>query len=355
MNKIVKRVLQVGTPLVVVGVLLVPRLGVYPSSSSASSMPPARGGGGALPVTGIVARLSKAVDRYPVNGELYPNQVVELVSETVGRVVRVNFNDGDRVKRGDLLLKVDDADLQAQLTRSMYQKQLLEVKLGRQQELLNRESVSLESYQELETEYNILLADIELLQVKIDRTEIRAPFDGQIGFRHVSEGSHVQQSAPVATLTDNSVLRVEFYLPEQYWNALSPGKRVTFHARGIDEDIVAEVCSIDPQADAATRKVLVRGRYENRAGLLSGLFLEGEIAFSEEEFIRVPTEAVVPEMAGKRVWMVRNGRAASVPIEIESRDNKDVEVTAGIQVGDTVLTTGLMQLREGAAVNVRVL
>ena len=213
MNKIVKRVLQVGTPLVVVGVLLIPRVGVYPTSSSASSLPPARGGGGALPVTGIVARLSKAVDRYPVNGELYPNQVVELVSETVGRVVRVNFNDGDRVKRGDLLLKVDDADLQAQLTRSMYQKQLLEVKLERQQELLNRESVSLESYQELETEYNILLADIELLQVKIDRTEIRAPFDGQIGFRHVSEGSHVQQSTPVATLTDNSVLRVEFYLP----------------------------------------------------------------------------------------------------------------------------------------------
>ena len=130
---------------------------------------------------------------------------------------------------------------------------------------------------------------------------------------------------------------------------------MTFHARGIDEDIVAEVCSIDPQADAATRKVLVRGRYENRAGLLSGLFLEGEIVFSDEEFIRVPTEAVVPEMAGKRVWMVRNGRAASVPIEIESRDNKDVEVIAGIQVGDTVLTTGLMQLREGAAVNVRVL
>jgi membrane fusion protein (multidrug efflux system) len=304
-------------------------------------------------VTGIVAQLTKAVDRYPVNGELYPNQVVELVSETVGKVVTVNFNDGQRVKKGDLLLKVDDSDLQAQLARSTYQKQLLEAKLERQRQLLDRESVSLESYQELETEYKILLADIELLQVKIHRTEIRAPFDGQIGFRHVSEGSHVQQNTPIATLTDNSVLRIEFYLPEQYWNTLSPGKKVTFHARGIDSDIVAEICSIDPQADAATRKVLVRGRYENRANLLAGLFLDGEIIFSDEEYIRVPTEAVVPEMAGKRLWVVRNGKATSVPIKIESRDNRAVEVTAGIHVGDTVLTSGLMQLREGATVNVR--
>ena len=344
MNKIVNRVLQVGVPLVFVGGVLVPRLEFFSSPSSASSIVP-RGVSGALPVSGVVARLSKAVNRYPVNGELYPNQVVELVSETVGKVVMVNFNDGDRVKKGELLLKVDNSDLQAQLTRSMYQKRLLEVKLERQRELLNRESVSLESYQELETEYNILLADIELLQVKINRTEIHAPFDGQIGFRHVSEGSYVQQSTPIATLTDNSVLRIEFYLPEQYWNTLSPGTRVTFHARGIEEDIVAEIYSIDPQADAATRKVLVRGRYENRTGLLAGLFLDGEIIFSDEEFIRVPTESVVPEMTGKRLWVTRDGKATSVPIEIESRDNRDVEVVSGIHVGDTVLTSGLMQLR----------
>jgi membrane fusion protein (multidrug efflux system) len=352
MNRIVKRVLQVGTPLIVVGVLLAPRVGLFPTSSSASPAVAPRGGG-VLPVTGIVARLSKAVDRYPVNGELYPNQVVELVSETVGKVVKVNFNDGDRARKGDLLLKVDDSDLQAQLARSTYQKRLLEVKLERQKELLNRESVSLESYQELETEYNILLADIELLQVKINRTEIRAPFDGQIGFRHVSEGSYVQQSTPIATLTDNSVLRIEFYLPEQYWNTLSPGKRVTFHARGIEQEIVAEIYSIDPQADAATRKVLVRGRYVNKANLLAGLFLDGEIVFSDEEFIMVPTEAVVPEMEGKRLWIVKNGQATRVPIEIESRDNRNVEVTTGIQVGDTVLTSGLMQLREGGAVAVK--
>lgn len=350
MNKITKRVLQAGIPLVAVGALLAPRLDFSPSSP----VSPAGGGrGGALPVTGIVAQLSRAVDRYPVNGELYPNQVVELVSETVGKVVTINFSDGDRVKRGDLLLKVDDSDLQAQMTRSAYQKRLLEAKLERQRMLLNRESVSLESYEELETEYNILLADMELLQVRINRTEIHAPFDGQIGFRHVSEGSHVQQNTPIATLTDNSVLRIEFYLPEQYWNTLSAGKQVTFHARGVEEDIVAEIYSIDPQADAATRKVLVRGRYANRANLLAGLFLDGEISFSDEEFIMIPTEAVVPEMEGKRLWVVRGGKAASVPIEIESRDNRNVEVVSGIHAGDTVLINGLMQLREGGAVDVR--
>jgi membrane fusion protein (multidrug efflux system) len=352
MNKITKRLLQVGIPLVAVGALLVPRWELFSAAGPRDAAPVTRGGG-ALPVTGIVASLSRSMDRYPVNGELYPNQVVELVSETVGRVVTVNFNDGDRVKKGDLLLKVDDADLQAQLSRSTHQKRLLEVKLERQRQLLDRESVSLESYEELETEYNILLADVELLQVRIARTEIRAPFDGQFGFRHVSEGSHVQQNTAIATLTDNSVLRVEFYLPEQYWNALAVGTRVTFHAQGVEKDIVAEVYSIDPQADAATRKVLVRGRYANEANLLAGLFLEGEITFSDKEFIMVPTEAVVPEMNGKLLWVARDGRAARVPIEIESRDNRHVEVVSGIHVGDTVLINGLMQLREGGRVDVR--
>lgn len=305
-------------------------------------------------MTGIIARMAKSVEPYPVNGEFYPNEVVDLVSETAGKVVAIYFEDGDYVKKGKLLLKVDDADLQAQLSRARYQLKLQKEKLERQRALLKRESVSRESVDEMETECNIMQADIELLEVKIARTEIRAPFDGQMGFRNVSLGAYLQPSTKIATLTDNSVLRLEFYLPDRYLSTSLLGQEFVFHADGIDEDIIVKAYAVDPQIDMDTRTLMIRGRYHNKLNLLAGAFLKGAVSFGEEEYIPVPTQAVVPEMEGQRVWVVKEGKARSIPIESLGRDNRNVEVISGLQVGDTVLINGLMQLREGSRVKVSV-
>ena len=354
MNKGLKRVLQIGIPVVIVGAIVIPRLDF--SSDKEMSTPttaPKATNRGALPVSGIVASMSTSGNGIPVTGLLVANEEVELVSETAGKVVKIAFEEGTLVKKGTLLVKVDDSDLQAQLARAEFQKELLAAKLERQRILLKRESISVEEFQQLETEYNMNLADIELLKVKIARTEIRAPFDGRMGFRFVSEGSYLQPSTK-STIVDNSYLKIEFSIPEKYIDLPLVGRKLTFQPSGMEHQIEAEVYAVDPQADVATHTINLRARYRNTKNLVAGMFVKGELMTAENlKYILVPTEAVVPEMDGKRLWVVKNRKATSVPVQTDSRDSQFVEVTSGIQVGDTVLTGGLMQLREGMIVNVK--
>ena len=355
MNKGLKKVLQIGIPVVIVGAIVIPRLDF--SSDKEMSTPttaPKATNRGALPVSGIVASMSTSGNGIPVTGLLVANEEVELVSETAGKVVKIAFEEGTLVKKGTLLVKVDDSDLQAQLARAEFQKELLAAKLERQRILLKRESISVEEFQQLETEYNMNLADIELLKVKIARTEIRAPFDGRMGFRFVSEGSYLQPSTKVSTIVDNSYLKIEFSIPEKYIDLPLVGRKLTFQPSGMEHQIEAEVYAVDPQADVATHTINLRARYRNTKNLVAGMFVKGELMTAENlKYILVPTEAVVPEMDGKRLWVVKNRKATSVPVQTDSRDSQFVEVTSGIQVGDTVLTGGLMQLREGMIVNVK--
>lgn len=354
MNKSLKRVLQIGIPVVVVGVLLVPRLDFFSDKSASNPVSKGNAVRGTLPVTGLVASLSSSTSGIPVTGTLMANEEVDLVSETAGKVVKISFTEGSLVKKGDLLLKVDDSDLKAQLSRAEYQKELLAAKLERQRILLRRESISVEEFQQLETEYNMNLADIELLKVKIARTEIRAPFNGRMGFRYVSEGSYLQPSTKVSNIIDNSILKVEFSIPEKYISVPLMGRKVAFRTSGVEQDIMADVYAIDPQADVNTHTINLRARYQNAMNLVAGMFVKGQLMTEEGlEYILIPTEAVVPEMDGKRLWLMKNGKATSVPVQTDSRDDKFVEVTSGIQVGDTILTGGLMQLRDGMAVEVK--
>ena len=341
MNKSLKRVLQIGIPVVIVGAIVIPRLDFFSNKdASTPTTAPQAANRGALPVTGMVASMSTSGNGIPVTGVLVANEEVELVSETAGKVVKIAFEEGALVKKGTLLVKVDDSDLQAQLER--------------QRILLKRESISVEEFQQLETEYNMNLADIELLKVRIARTEIRAPFDGRMGFRFVSEGSYLQSSTKVSSIVDNSYLKIEFSIPEKYIDLPLVGRKLTFQPSGMEYQIEAEVYAVDPQADVATHTITLRARYRNTKNLVAGMFVKGELMTAENlKYILVPTEAVVPEMDGKRLWIVKNKKATSVPVQTDSRNSQFVEVTSGIQVGDTVLTGGLMQLREGMIVNVK--
>lgn len=353
MNKYLKRSLQIALPIALAAWIVIPRLGGSDSEKNAGK---SQGNvvRGKLPVSGIVAKKSVTANGVSVNGTLLANEEVDLVAEIVGKVRKIYFQEGSFVQKGQLLLKVDDADLQAQLMRSEFQKKLLSEKLERQRILLKRESISREAFDQLQTDYNMLEADIELLRVKISRTEIRAPFNGVMGFRYVSEGSYVQPSSQIARIVDNSVLKFEFSVPEKYADNKLQGSEVVFTVTGSDKTYSSQVYAVDPFIDQKARKILLRARFQNKdRELMPGRFAKGNLILGgRTEFIAVPTEAVVPEMDGKRMWVVKNGKAASVPVETESRDEKNVEVTSGISVGDTILTGGLMQLREGMSVSV---
>lgn len=352
MNKSVKRSLIIGIPIVIIAWILWSYLGEAGGKENVKTQ--GNTSRGNLPVTGMIARRSVTASGIPVNGTLLANEEVELVAEIVGKVRKIYFEEGTTVKKGQLLLKVDDADLQAQLDRAEFQKKLLSEKLERQRILLKRESISREAFDQLQTDYNMLEADIELLKVKISRTEIRAPFDGEMGFRYVSEGSYVQPSSQVARIVDNLILKYEFAIPEKYADRNLKGREVYFQPTGSERSYSASVYAVDPLIDVKTRMILLRARVKNQKHeLMPGMFAKGNLVLgSKNEFIAVPTEAVVPEMDGKRMWVVRNGKAQSIPVETESRDEKYVEVISGISVGDTILTGGLMQLRDGMGVAV---
>ena len=354
MNKLVKRGLLIVIVLVILGIIFIPRLDWFNVTSETPVVSGGRNTEGALPVKGIIAERSEANNGIIAVGTMLANEEVELVAEIVGKVRKIYFQEGSRVQQGQLLLKVDDADLQAQLTRAEFQRKLLSEKLERQRILLKRESISRESFDQLQTDYNVLEADIGLFKVKIRRTEIRAPFEGVMGFRYVSEGSYVQPSSKITTIVDNSILKFEFSVPEKYAAHRLQGQKIKFRTTGSEKIYTAQVYAVDPLIDVKTRMILLRARFDNRANeLMPGMFAKGNlIVDGKNEYIAIPTEAVVPEMDGKRMWVVKNGKAMSIPVETESRDEKYVEVTSGVQSGDTVLIGGLMQLREGMKVAV---
>ena len=287
-------------------------------------------------------------------GTLLPNEEVDISSEIAGKVVQINFEEGSFVKKGSLLVKVDDRDLQAQLKRAEFQRDLLKERLERQRILLDKDAVSREAFDQVQTDYQMVEADIELLRVKIDRTEIRAPFDGVIGFRSVSLGSYIQPSTLIARLVDRSSLKVEFSVPEKYIFANLNGKPVTFTTEGGTETYRACIYAVDSKSDPKTHTITLRAFYPNEGmRLMPGMFARVTIgADMRQRALMIPTEAIIPQMEGKSIWLLRNGKAEPVPVETGVRTERMIEVTEGIVAGDSVIVTGLMQLRQGAPVSV---
>ena len=310
--------------------------------------------GGLLPVTATIAQPSYLTNGIRSAGTLLANEEVDIVSKVSGKVTGVYFREGSVVKKGDLLVKIYDEDLQAQLKRAEIQEKMLSEKLERQRVLLAKDAVSREAFDQLQTDYNVILADINLLKVRIAETEVRSPFDGVIGFRYVSEGTYVTPSVKIAHLIDPSTLKLEFAISEKYVSENLTGKRISFETEGYSDEFFATVYAVDYRIDETTRTIGLRARYNNRDGrLVPGMFASLTLITDEKQnAIQVPTEAIVPEMNEKKIWVSRNGRAFLIPIITGTRTASMIEVLSGLSAGDTVLTTGLMQLRDNMPVRI---
>ena len=310
-----------------------------------------RGGGGISAKLYVVEPnlLSSGINAV---GTLLPNEEVELISEAAGKAVGIFFEEGSTVEAGQLLLKVDDAELQAQLRRAEYQLALMGERLNRQRILLEKDAVSREEFDQVQTDYNILQTDIDLLKTKIAKTEIRAPFAGTIGFRGVSLGTYLHLNTVIAKLIDHNKLKLEFAIPEKYASIGFAGNKIKFRTEVSSDEFEAVVYAVDPKVDVATRTITVRGLYNNaNKKLLPGMFARINLIISQsDEVYLIPTEAIVQEMQGKKVWALPNGKAFSQPIVTGFRSNNQVEVVTGLETGDTIMVTGLMQVREGVSV-----
>ncbi|MFA6336351.1 MAG: efflux RND transporter periplasmic adaptor subunit [Bacteroidales bacterium] len=305
-----------------------------------------------LPVSVYIADYHQSEAELAGPGTLVSNDKVEMASELSGRVVGINFKEGQFVKKGDILVKLNDDELQSQLTRAEYQYTLLEEKLERQKILLSKEAVSREDYDQVSTEFNVLKQDIEQLRIKIEKMKIRAPFDGVIGFRDISLGALLLPSSKVATIVDLANLILEFSIPEKYVSSNLMGSKVEFTVGGISKRFKAVVYAIDPEIDVETRSITLRARYYNKGGILRpGMFARFYLTPEKEApSIYLPNEAVVANVKGRSVWILRGGKAKMMEVQTGTRSVDMMEILSGVEKGDTIITTGLMQLREGISI-----
>lgn len=305
-----------------------------------------------LNVNAIIAKPQTLSDNIFINGSLLPDEEVDLTFETSGKIVEINFKEGSFVKKGDLLAKVNDRHLQAQLQRLTAQLKLAEDRVYRQSTLLERDAVSQEAFEQVKTDLATLKADIEVVKANIALTELKAPFDGVIGLRGVSAGSYATPSTFVAKLTKLSPIKVEFAVPEHYADDVQVGYNVEFSLPGKLEPFKAKVYAKESKIDPVTHTLTVRALYDNRKGeTLAGRFASVNLEKQRiENAITVPSEAIVPEMGVDKLYLYRSGKAQPVTVTTGIRTDGAVQIVSGISQGDTVIVSGTLQLRMGLPV-----
>ncbi|MFU8859759.1 MAG: efflux RND transporter periplasmic adaptor subunit [Cyclonatronaceae bacterium] len=294
------------------------------------------------------------VNKIFATGTTIANDMVELRSESSGRINRIYFEEGRPVKKGDLLIKINDSELKAQLRRAEYRKNLAQIRETRTRDLLSRNAVSQEEYDTVQNELNVVLADIELIEAQIEKTEIRAPFDGLMGLRYVSEGSYITPSNMVSTLQGIDPIKIDFSIPERFASQVSNDQRIVFRRQGSDRNYEGRIFAIDPRIDAATRTLSIRAISPNpERRILPGSFAEIDLELEAiENAILVPSEALIPELGSYSVFVYDEGTARSRQVVIGVRTDTDVLIVSGLEPGDRVITTGVMQIRSGMPVRI---
>ena len=311
-------------------------------------------GSGPLPVDAIIVQPQPFDNRIFATGTLLANEEVELRSEISGLVVGVYFEEGKRVHRGDTLVKINDEELQAQLRRKRLEEKLSADEEKRKKALFDINGISREDYDRALNALDMIKAEREVIESQLDKTEIVAPFDGIIGLRYVSEGSFISPTTRIATIQDLDSVKVEFSVPEKHARLLHDGTQVLVQVGDAQTWRDGKVFAVEAKVDPATRTIRARAIIPNAdRKLIPGSFSKVEITLERfPDAIIIPGGAVIPQLEGEYVFVCRNGGAQSVRVNTGIRTDRDIQIIDGLAAGDTLITTGLLQLTEGRAVSI---
>lgn len=315
------------------------------------------GGGGRGPtsVRAVIVAGSALDEDLRVTGTLLPNEQVELQSESSGKIIGIYFREGESVGRGKLLVRINDAELRAQLKRATHRRTLAAAKETRTRQLLEKNAVSAADYDVAISELNTANAEIELIRAQLDKTEVRAPFAGTIGFRAVSVGSYISPVTRIATISSTNPVKIEFYVPERYSSAVRPGSTIRFSVDGSERLNAGTVYAIEPRVEQSTRTLQVRATAPNPGGaLMPGSFAEVALRLARsEEAITIPSEAIVPQAGGKAaVFIASGGKAEQRQVDVGLRTASSVQIISGLSAGDTVISSGVQMLKPGGEIRV---
>jgi membrane fusion protein, multidrug efflux system len=301
-------------------------------------------------VDAFVVTPSLLVSEITVTGSLAAYNDVDLKNEVAGRVVKVNLQEGKFVRKGTLLVKLYDDDLQATLRKLRSQLAIQRRIYKRQTELIKVNGISQNDYEQTLLQVKTINADIAEEKALIRKTEVRAPFDGTIGLRDISVGAVVSSSTLLATIRTNHKIKLDFYVPEKYSSEVVNGMKVNFTMYNGNKLYDATVVATEHGIDDTTRNLKVRALITNYSKeLVPGAFANVILKFGENpKALMIPTQAIIPQEGDKTVIVARNRKAHFVSIKTGIRKSSRIEVTEGLSSGDTIMSTGLLFLKEGA-------
>ncbi|MFN3802431.1 efflux RND transporter periplasmic adaptor subunit [Belliella pelovolcani] len=357
MKKQTKTILIVAILVVVAGIFIYPRLDLFISkeTSNAPGTQAPQGPGKAIPVNVVEIRPERLENNLNITGAIIPNETVNLRPEISGLVERITFKEGEFVKKGAPLLYLNDDELKAQFDRLEYTKKLYESQENRQKQLLAREAISQEEYDISLNQYNTNLADLRLVEAQLNKTVIRAPFDGVLGLRQISEGSVIGNTDVIASIVNIDPIKIEFSIPERYANQVKLGSKIIFSNDGSGQEREGTVYAYEPTIDAATRTLKLRAQSPNRdRAFLPEMFVRIRYTLGiEENALMVPAESVIPELSGYKVYVANaENKAEERIVNIGTRTESRVQILEGLKEGDLVLSTGILQVRTGSPLEV---
>ncbi len=355
MSKGVRRLITFTVLLLVFGGLAYPK--VKPLFSSASDSNTSGGSSQAnriLQVEAVELEYETIEDRIFSSGTVQANELVELTAEASGIVTNVFFEEGREVSRGDLLVKINDSELQAQKQRALYRLNLAQQREERQRRLLERGGISQDDYDATLNEVNVFRAEVQLIEAQIEKTEVRAPFSGVIGLKYISTGSYITPASRIASLQEVNPIKIDFSIPERFISSVDVGDEINFTVQGVDSTFTGRVYAIEPRIDTDTRTLQIRAISDNSEQLLfPGAFANIVLILDEiDDALMVPTIAIIPELNSQKVYLVQDGRVEESRIRTGIRRSDKVQILEGAEVGDIILTTGLLQVRPGMEVEI---
>jgi membrane fusion protein (multidrug efflux system) len=301
----------------------------------------------------VIAGSRELTNSIEANGSVLANEMAEIRPEISGRLTFLNVPDGAPVAAGAVLAKINDADLQAQLSKSKVQLDLAQKTEERLRKLLSINGINQGDYDAALTSVNNIKADIDLLNAQIDKTIVKAPFSGILGLRMVSPGTYVTPQTVLATLQQVDKVKIDFTVPEIYANLIHKGSVVTVMGNQNAQKRTATVIATQPDINTTTRNL------KARATLNGGLIEPGAFvkilfdAGGKTNNIVVPTNAIIPDADSKKVIVVKDGKGTLVPVETGLRTAGNVEILKGVNPGDSVVVTGVLFVRPNAPVKVR--
>ncbi|MET0945925.1 MAG: efflux RND transporter periplasmic adaptor subunit, partial [Flavobacterium sp.] len=307
-------------------------------------------------VTGIVVKTSTFDNNLSLSGSIEANEQVEIHSEASGIVEGIYFTEGTYVNKGQVLFKVNDIELRAQLRQAQTKEGLAAENERRAKLLLQKEAISQEEFDVANADYASMKAQTQLIKAQIAKTSVKAPFSGKIGLRSISPGTYITPTVLVAKLVNTGKLKITFSIPEKYASQVTSGSTIDFSVSGSDKVYSAKIYAIEPEVEVATRTLQIRAIADNIDGkLFPGTFADVKLPLNIiKDAIVVPSEAIVPVQDGKKVYIANMGKAKEVMVDATTRTDASILILSGLKAGDTLITSGVMSLKNEAPIKVQV-